>query len=167
MSNTIKTYSDKLVTRRSELANAKANHSTGMLATFEKINMELQGIKSSYENISHKKALKASKDKIFAEFKTTKLNKKGVEIEVFDVSTDLKRTFNVAFTMLFRKMEIKTSLLTLTQIENLTAYGTVNGVNDLMAFEGEMYIEKVVAYLKSLKTRTVTSKTFEKKVKLS
>ena len=63
-------------------------------------------------------------------------------------------------------MVITISDLTVTQCENLANYGEVNKVNALVDAKGN-YQELVVAYIKTLKTRTVTSKTFQKKEKLS
>jgi len=53
-----------------------------------------------------------------------------------------------------------------SQAYNLTSYGSVNDVSDLMDKDGD-YQENVATYLKTLKTRIVETKTFQKKIKLS
>lgn len=70
------------------------------------------------------------------------------------------RAFNIAFTMVFRNMKIATEELSVAQIENLTKHGETGAVNALL--NDSDYCEAVTVYLKGLKTREVTTKTFKK-----
>jgi len=78
-----------------------------------------------------------------------------------DTNKSLNRAYSIAFTIIFREVEIHVDRLTVAQIENLSKYGTVNEINELFLLEDD-YVSEVTDYLKSLKTRIVETKTFEK-----
>jgi len=135
-----------------------------IVAIFAKLE-ELKNVDNKISELSAKKALIYTKNKILNEAKRVKLNKKGVEVEYLDLGEDVLHAYNIAFSAIFRKLTIKFNLISVSQAHNLVNYGAVNEVNELSCLEDETYEDAVKAYLKSLKTRQVISKTFEKKSK--
>ncbi len=147
------------------LADTKSKKENGMRETLELIKVEIESTQDDL-SIGYKKSIKLVQNRILSDLMEWDVSKNGKEVLKYKGSKEVKRVFNIAFTIIFRNMEIDTTVLTVSQIENLANYGTVNDVNDLISSEGN-YQENAVAYLKSIKTRTVTSKTFEKKAKLA
>jgi len=135
-----------------------------MVAIFAKLE-ELKNVDNKISELSAKKALIYTKNKLLNEAKKLKVNKKGVEVEYIDLGNDVMNAYNIAFSAIFRKLSIKFNLISVSQAHNLVTYGTVSEVNQLSCLEDETYGDAVTAYLKSLKTRQVISKTFEKKSK--
>ena len=146
------------------IVTAKTNKETMLSKTMILIKEQIDtNIESG---LGYKKALNKSKQDILSELYETAQNKKGHDYEKYVGNKEINRVFNISFTAIYRNMEIFTDQVTVAQTENLVNYGTKQGVNDLQFMEGD-YTENVVAYLKSLKTRIVESKTFEKKAKLA
>jgi len=135
-----------------------------IIAIFKRLE-ELKSVDNKVAELSAKKALIYTKNKLLNEAKRVKLNKKGVEVEYIDLGNDVMNAYNIAFSAIFRKLSIKFNLISVSQAHNLVTYGTVSEVNQLSGLEDETYGDAVTAYLKSLKTRQVISKTFEKKSK--
>ena len=85
-----------------------------------------------------------------------------------ETNKSITRAYAIAFTMEFRGLRIHTDLLSVAQIENLSNHGEVNAVEELyeVALENPaQYETDVKDYLKALKTRVVSVKTYEKKAK--
>ena len=111
------------------------------------------------------------------ESKLTELNAKGLKgrkaktsakksiLSDITGATDksMNRAYTIAFNIVFRDIRIATDRLTVAQVENLSKHGTVNEINDMFELEEEVYCSAVTSYLKSLKTREVITKTYEKK----
>ena len=163
---TLSQRNDALNTLTHRIEKAKQSKENGMNETLRYIQKQIEELKIE-TGLSYKKSLNAVQNKILEDLMTVKTTANGRERLVYNGTKEVKRTFNIAFRMLFRKMQIKCELLTVAQIENLVSYGTVKGVNVLYGVDDDAaYIEQVTEYLKSLKTREVTVKTFEKKIKL-
>jgi len=146
------------------IVTAKSNKETMLSKTMLAIKSEIDtNIESG---LGYKKALKKSKEDILSDLYVTAQTKKGVDYEKYNGNKEINRVFNIAFTAIYRNLDINFDALTVAQTENLVNYGTVQGVNDLIDDDGD-YTENAIAYIKSLKTRDVTSKTFEKKAKLA
>ncbi len=97
---------------------------------------------------------------------TSRKSRKLVKTQVMEslegeTNKSILRAYQIAFTMEFRGLEIDVDLITVAQIENLANHGEVNAVNELM--DSEQYEQDVKEYLRSIKTRLVTVKAFEKK----
>ena len=97
---------------------------------------------------------------------TSRKSRKLVKTQVMEslegeTNKSILRAYSIAFTMEFRGLEIDVDLLTVAQIENLANHGETKAVNELM--DSEQYEQDVKEYLRSIKTRLVTVKAFEKK----
>ena len=107
---------------------------------------KISDIKSHYA-IKDRKSRKLAKDEIMSELKG-------------ETSKSILRAYNIAFTIINRDINVHTDLLTVSQIENLTKHGEVKAIN--ASFNSEQYNSDVKDYIKSLKTRIMSVKTFEK-----
>jgi len=97
-------------------------------------------------------------------------SRKLVKAQIMDTlkgetNKSVLRAYGIAFTIEFRGLQINLDLLSVAQIENLANHGDVNEINTLYTVASVDYETQVKEYLKALKTRTVTSKTFERKAK--
>jgi len=167
MSNLNITQTNETIAANSSLIKTTQNTQNVLLVDTLETIVETIELKQVNYNIGYKKALNIVAKTILGDLIEKTVNAKGKRVSKYNGTKELKRVVTVATTMLFRKMEIKSELLTLTQTENLVNYGSVNDVNAYSDKDDSVYQTEIVKYLKSIKTRTVTSKTFEKKEKLA
>ena len=149
MSNfNLNTANEKLVTLDEAILSAKTSKNNGIKSCIAEIESKLTELNA--KGLVGRKAKTSAKKSILSDV-------------VGATDKSLNRDYSIAFTIIFRDLKINTDLLTVAQIENLSSHGTVNEINEMFELEEEVYCSEVTSYLKSLKTREVTTKTFEKK----
>ena len=98
--------------------------------------------------------------------KSRKLVKKQIMDELSgETNKSVLRAYAIAFTIEFRGLAINIDLLSVAQIENLANHGDAKKINALYELDATQYETSVKEYLRGLKTRVVSVKTFEKKAK--
>ena len=145
---------NELETLKTETAKKITN---GLLEVIEVTSNKIQELKSSY-GINDRKALKAIKQE------TLNLNE-GVK-----PCKHLDRGYKVGLAYVKRGFvlaEIKelTNCLSVAQIENLINHATIAQIKEVIISDEDMRKDLATEILKSLKTREVITKTFEKKSK--
>lgn len=131
--------------------------SNGILEVIEVTSNKIEELKSSY-GVNDRKALKAIKQE------TLNLND-GVK-----PCKHLNRGYSIGLAYVKRGFVIEdiaslTNCLTIAQIENLINHATVADIKSVISSSEDIRADIAKDILKSLKTREVVTKTFEKKSK--
>jgi len=147
--STINNANSNLNTIDAKIATEQKAKETGVQSILVKIDKKMAELTLS--GMKNRKAKKATKESI--------LN--GIDGET---NKGVLRAYSLAFTAHFRNIYLTKSALELPMpmLENMVNYATVASCDAL--FENTDY-DEIKAHLKSLKTRPVTSMTFEKKTK--
>ena len=123
---------------------------SGLIIAIAEIKKAIEDIKDTY-NLNSRKSAKIAREHILGN-------------DSKDFGKDVKRAYSIGFGIVTRNVSIDLTLLSVAQIENLVNHGEVNAINALFNdTEGEDYKEAVREYLKELKTRVISVKTFEKR----
>ncbi len=146
---TINELNSGLNTIESVIGKQNANKIVGIVEVVKAINLAMDEL--TLLGLTNRKAKKAAKEQI--------LN--GLD---GDTNKSVLRVYGVAFTAHFRGIVLSDAAikLPLSMLENMLNYATVNDCENYFKDADE---DEIKAHLKTLKTRVVSSKTFEKKGK--